>query len=330
MAQASVDEITKYLDEKSLSGETKIKVDAQFVYIKTQESTVSYSMYIWKKFVELAPTLTEALENREEISIQIYKQKYARVIHNMSYGWVVSIILVDQYGKTLYKYCAQFREDEWEELCSLFGWVESKHEEMNMLKKEQKASAKALKEQQKSQKKKSLLYMWQCGETKSLDYFFSQEDARNNALRDPEIEAQQENLQVTAVHVDQPFEVSGFLKFAYSYIWAQEFIKYEKDIKEAGLQGTSEATLEEMVVSKEVMSTMFLHFFLAQGLPCEDFQTEWVNLHNYSSKEELKNVAVKMIESEVEGTGSLDVFSPFYTFCKQIYKDLLEGKLVVT
>jgi len=257
----------------------------------------------------------------------LYEHKYAEVKSTYYHGWMVNLNIVDKYGKTLHKYSSQFREKEWEELCQIFTWIEHKHQECIQLKEEEKKKRKAfIDEFEANHKKMALMYSWSCLQDTSQNFFFTEEHAKQDAMRNTQKE-HQESIQIKKMPVPQQYEVHEFLKFAFAFVWAEEYLKLRTELSVPECKDLDwKVSMEAVQVKKEIIRTLFVQFFLAQGLPVEDFDKEWEKLQNYGSKPELQTVANSLVNNK-----KLDDVnpSPVYMLCDEVYKGLHQGKPAV-
>jgi len=258
----------------------------------------------------------------------LYEHKYAEVKSTYYHGWVVCLNIVDKFGKTLHRYSVQFRENEWKELCQIFQWIEHKHMECVQMKEEEKKKRKAFNAEFDAAHKNilALMYTWSCLQDRSQNYFFTEEHARQDALKNTQKE-HQDNILVQKQEVPVQYEMCDFMKFAFAFVWAQEYLKLEIQLKMPDSDYLDwKISMEQVEVKKDFVRTLFVQFYLAQGLPVSDFDNEWDKLQKYASKPELQNLADSLVkQSKCEDR----IYSPLYMICDEVYQGLQQGKPTV-
>ena len=270
-----------------------------------KETRIQYNADFWLKLAEKKAEVLQHLDNKEEGNYLIHQSKYIEVIEKWDI-FFANIVVYSRKGTAKRDISVPLREAEFRQLMSYEPHITKL---MRPISFSSEASKKRGQEQQGKGPAKSRkvmgehegnFFVWQCGQTVSTDIFFHEDHARANALMDPEVEENKENLCITSLKMPVPSPCK-FVKYAYLYLWRRvaEEQRWGKNDNGQPFQKCSlEQALESAEVPPEWMLTFFKQYFITVGAPppAAGHLPILNSLLSFVDKETLKKEAIDMHE----------------------------------
>lgn len=348
MAQAFVEGQVPNLDKNELeiSENLKIKTDEGNVYFTISSDVEGVdpvckvqSIFTWRKFIAKKDTINTWLEAGTQGCVRIHGNKYAEVRYVSGDESRVGIFIRSDEGKPIaHRFALSFSVENWHKISQVenVAWIEISVQRVKAMKDaivqnkaNEKKALKRLKENLPTlaDTEDVLLFTWKWKDThprEDAKYFFRKDHARENAILDPDIETHQDSLQIYSESIPSPYKVKDFLEYAYAYVWAREckshLDQWARDHPGQTMELSDKCMDSDVTVPKQPINSMFVFFYLHQGIPCQDFQTEFDKIDIESI--EIKALAINLFMGE----HMIKMDTPFYYLCKDIYDDYEAGK----
>lgn len=348
MAQAFVDNMDKLQESNVLKVTENLHLELNndnIIYtiipkIKKAGKTIkTQNIFIWSRWMEEKDTLNKWLEIGKTDFQKLWGQKYAEVRMLTPEGPRVGVYLRDDEAMPFgHKYAIHFSVDTWHKLSSheTIAWVQLQIAKQKNLKKkliESKSDEREVLREMKSKlpklKDEVILYTWKWRDISAPQnnrYFFRKEHARYNALLDPEIEENEQDLNIIDETVPPQFRIQDILEYAYSFLLAKQSIKYLEKMKEEHPEENHEITMqiiEKQTVPIPVLYAINKFFFIWQGAEEKDFNETFESIDIAHIK--VKILAINLADEMLDGKLETGPRPAVYMFCDEVYKDNEEG-----
>lgn len=239
----------------------------EFAIKPTREGTedmeptrVQFSLLYWKKLKEQMGAVSQKLKSRSQGKVQIYKTKYVEVKENFGCWWA-NLLSYTRKGQVINPASVWLRECEWNNLMLVEKRITKHLQDGQLATQVQRNREKQ--ERKEANRKAAVLYQWRCGDTCSVEEFFSKETAERNALADPDVYRQRDLLVLETVSREMPC-VATIVRFAYMFLLnylGNKTFEAEKD-----KHPTKEAAYNATEVPPVWIKAMYCHFHRSAGV----------------------------------------------------------------